>query len=190
MGELPLRLVPRGSGTVEIWHQSSPKCHWKDKPTASETLFTGGTVESYQPALSSSIALLYLTSMTLRIKGSWNEPTISHETRVRGQAMMVPSTSVLHGRIFLRALSSAHNSFNVDLLCALPLKMLAHVSWTKGKAFAHGCGHALTYQSNDGGSEALKRSGQPLFPTFTKVLPSPESNSTCLTEHTTQNVFL
>lgn len=33
----------------------------------------------------------------------------------------------------------------------------------KGKAFAHGCGHDLTYQSNDGGSEALKRSAQPFF---------------------------
>lgn len=93
-------------------------------------------------------------------------------------------------RLLYVLVSSARKSFNADLLCALPLKMLTHVSWTKRKAFAHGCGHALTYQSNEGGSEALKRSGQPPFKTFTKVLPSPESNSTRLTEHTMQNVFL
>lgn len=40
-------------------------------------------------------------------------------------------------------------------LHVLPLKMPMHVSWTKGNAFAHGCGHALTYQSTDGGSKAL-----------------------------------
>lgn len=110
--------------TVEIWHQSSPKCRYKDKPSASETLFTDATVEGYQPSLSSSTGLLNLTSMTLGIKGSWNGPTISHETRVRGQAVMVPSTS---GLLFM-LVSSACNSPNVDLLRALPLKMLAHVS--------------------------------------------------------------
>lgn len=51
------------------WHcrnldQTSPK------PTASETFFTSCTLEGYQPALSSSIVLLYLTSIPLRIKGS------------------------------------------------------------------------------------------------------------------------
>lgn len=74
-GGAPTPARAQGSGTVEIWHQTSPKCRGKDKPTASETLFSRSTLEGYQPVLNSSIVLLYLTSITLQIKGRKKEWT-------------------------------------------------------------------------------------------------------------------
>lgn len=95
-GGAPTPPCARGGGVVEIWHQTSPK------PPATETLLTSVALEGYQP-LSSSIVLLYLPSITRRLKGSQNEPQSPHKTCVRGQEMTVRCTSVLHRKAFICA---------------------------------------------------------------------------------------
>lgn len=66
-----------------------------------------------ETVLSASILLLYLTSISIRIKGS--QSTTSRKARVRGQEEAVLSTSALP-HIYPLQQSSARDSFNVGLL--------------------------------------------------------------------------
>lgn len=73
--------------------------------------------QTSETVLSASILLLYLTSISIRMKGS--QSTTSHKRRVRGQEETVLSTSThlsTAAELLHVLIPSARNSFNVDLL--------------------------------------------------------------------------